>query len=63
MAQTEKSLEEKIKEFEDRFCPLSFYCRLRELGLKKEESLEISRHYENLVYRPAFERVRMNAEK
>lgn len=41
---------EKLADFQDKFNPLHFYCRLRELGIEKEEAKRWRDIYECGVY-------------
>jgi len=38
--------------FYESYNPLSLYCRLMELGIDKQDSLELSKYYENVFYGP-----------
>lgn len=42
-----------LKEFQDRFNPAHYYCRLRELGIGKSDALAIVKVYDEEVYKVA----------
>lgn len=43
-------LEAKVNDFEDRFNSLSYYSRLREIGIDKEWADVLSEQYDILIY-------------
>jgi len=43
---------ETLLEFEDQFNPRHFYCRLKDLGIIKENAKKYSIKYENEIYKP-----------
>jgi len=51
-------LEEKIKDFEDRFNPLQFYAMIREIGVLKEDAKRWAEIYEIGIYRNIIESIR-----
>lgn len=49
------SIEEIIEEFEDKYNPLHFYCRLRELELPEKEAKRWAEIYELGIYKNILE--------
>jgi len=43
-------IDPKLTSFEDTFNPLQYYCRLRDIGIKKEDAKLIAEQYELLIY-------------
>ena len=45
------TLDDKFKDFEDRFNPRHYYCRLRELDVPKDFAIELMKEYEIKTYK------------